>query len=840
MAAEQQQGGTSKAPPQSQQQPNAKDARYTPAPGAGTPKGHNGLPYQTRPASFSQMATSAGPSTLAKINTVSYRNATIKAQIDTTMVVSDVIRQLCANAHLGVQEPPALFALRDEENDELIDDANLAKKIEAGTSFKLTASPLIEAAEMVDKLSSREERTLKMATYTLQRLIREPAFTAEFIRRGGVTELIGLVQSFSSGNTLAYALTSCQNLVESSDQGWDALSGDFVTKVVRLLVSQERINVCRPATAILKKLVVSGPATESLSKSSDGPTSQFGFEVVYDKIRSEPGFLPTLVHRLSSADATLCLYSLSLLNSLMRHVTTGIFDEFTNELEKLGTSKAVARLMESNRGEELATSILEYQNNVVKVLHRRMQTPVTPTDKRHVQALTYIWRQAKIPDETATSAGMSHSSSTDSQLGGDAATSTATTAASSTPSRRIKWQKLGFTNENVAKDFASTGWLGLECCEAFIRADPEAYSQMILEQLGRPEPKRCPWARVSLEVVEMLADYWGIMTGYYTATQFMPFLLFFSRVHHLAVRFFFRMWADSGAATSDFPKVAALVRSQINEGLSDEGNKGWLDLERVFLESEYRSVRERQMKELESEDDLASKPAVRSLRARLYRESFEFVRQQRLRCLLDGAWFRVALATRLASTAASQGGRARSGTVSSATGPAAAAQALSAKPWRFYRLSPNRRFLHYCEAADPSAVHVRSGLDDLPERIDLAQVTDIAIQSATAVVGLGTDLTGSTDLNKQSFSLLLSSDSSLADLVAMSPAQYSEWVDGLSMLQGEGANVHTAQTADYIQTLSDIALKVKLLDLTGEKIDVPATVPAPGLPSSLDFFFAEL
>lgn len=67
---------------------------------------------------------------------VTYRNATIKALIDPSLPVVDVIRQLCANAHLGVQEPPALFALRDDENEELIDDNNMARKIEAGKNFK--------------------------------------------------------------------------------------------------------------------------------------------------------------------------------------------------------------------------------------------------------------------------------------------------------------------------------------------------------------------------------------------------------------------------------------------------------------------------------------------------------------------------------------------------------------------------------------------------------------------------------------------------------------------------------------------------------------------------------
>lgn len=185
----------------------------------------------------SQRETGAGaPSTSIsttgnRINLVTYKQSTIKALIDPSLPVQDVIRQLCANAHLGVQEPPALFALRDDENDELIDDSNMARKIEAGSNFKLCSSPTIEAVEMVDKLSSRDERILKMATYTLQRLIREKPFNDEFLRRGGMNELINIIKTHGVGNTLAYALTSCQNLMESSDEGWDLIDSAFISKV---------------------------------------------------------------------------------------------------------------------------------------------------------------------------------------------------------------------------------------------------------------------------------------------------------------------------------------------------------------------------------------------------------------------------------------------------------------------------------------------------------------------------------------------------------------------------------------------------------------------------------
>ncbi len=108
--------------------------------------------------------------------------------------------------------------------------------------------------------------------------------------------------------------------------------------------------------------------------------------------------MQTLVNRLGSSDTTLKLYSLSLINSLLRNVSDDLFESFTSELEKLHASKAVAWLMDSSRGDELASSILEYQSNVIRAAHRRMRTVVTPTDKRHAHALSYVWLQARISD----------------------------------------------------------------------------------------------------------------------------------------------------------------------------------------------------------------------------------------------------------------------------------------------------------------------------------------------------------------------------------------------------------------------------------------------------------
>ena len=73
--------------------------------------------------------------------------------------------------------------------------------------------------------------------------------------------------------------------------------------------------------------------------------------------------------------------------------------------------------------------------------------------------------------------------------------------------------------------------------------------------------------------------------------------------------------------------------------LRQEHLRPWHEMVQDFTECEYRGVRDRQMKELEEEDDLLSKIPVRNLRSKLLKESKEFVRQQRIHCLMQGAWF---------------------------------------------------------------------------------------------------------------------------------------------------------------------------------------------------------
>jgi len=136
--------------------------------------------------------------------------------------------------------------------------------------------------------------------------------------------------------------------------------------------------------------------------------------------------------------------------------------------------------------------------------------------------------------------------------------------------------------------------------------------------------------------------------------------------------------------------VEVLTNIRIKVALRGEHVRTWEEVERDFNECEYKTLRDRQMKELELEDDFLNKVPVRyvlphqsevfradayhgsNLRLKLHKESYEFVRQQRIHCLTQGAWF---------MNAASQSMAAKE------------AVRRPNKPWRFMRLVCNHLVL---------------------------------------------------------------------------------------------------------------------------------------------------
>ena len=159
-----------------------------------------------------------------------------------------------------------------------------------------------------------------------------------------------------------YALTAVQNLMDLQ-YGWSTLTDEFIFKIVQILASPHSlINVCRPATAILKKLVEADPMNAPgpiVASSSRGPPQlppdsvyRFGFQCVFQQMQRGKGSLETVINRLGSADTAMALNrhvpssgvaldslahlpsSLMLINSLLSHVNDARWDEFIYEDRK--------------------------------------------------------------------------------------------------------------------------------------------------------------------------------------------------------------------------------------------------------------------------------------------------------------------------------------------------------------------------------------------------------------------------------------------------------------------------------------------------------------------------
>jgi engulfment/cell motility protein 1 len=124
---------------------------------------------------------------------------------------------------------------------------------------------------------------------------------------------------------------------------------------------------------------------------------------------------------------------------------------------------------------------------------------------------------------------------------------------------------------------------------------------------------------VSLEVNRLLAEQFDL-SGSFASTSFQPFLLDYFRVHLIVLEFFVRMFQDSGATAADFNRVSTLTMSQVKVSLgktvvetSSGGRepKSYFALKQEFEEAKYEDVRDRQVKEMEIEDDLLSKLPIR-------------------------------------------------------------------------------------------------------------------------------------------------------------------------------------------------------------------------------------
>lgn len=695
--------------------------------------------------------------------------------------------------------------------------------------------------------------TVKKIVFRIKEGSTNKEFAETLLAVGGLTRLQTVIRS-QTGNIRAYALSAVQNLLEH-DLTPELFSGSFINLLMHIIVTETLVNLCRPATGVLIKLIMSARMLRG---------EPVGIDTIFTSLQNNPKSLSILVQRLSATDYFLQTNSLHLINHLYRAAGEQKQDHFIQQLTALKIRKTILQLMLTAPSEELSRELVEFQRLYVIQSHREKRSVVVGSQSEAM--LKEIWDCSGMEERD-----------------------------------NYKWRLLGFTSESPRREIQqSSGKYGLQTMHQYVTRRSDDFRKFLVEQSVRLQAKQCPFARSFLEVTQILCDYWEIASGYPTRTVLQPFLMAFEEVQAITLKTFVRLWTEMEATVNgdDMWRVSALVRILVNTHLNKtegnivigtpampqslgstgvhsgtQGNSGvgfvngvslgnapylhqanggpvrtvYPDMEKLLVALEYEMMatpytllREKQLKELEEGNEITNKLPIMALRDQLYQRSYVFVREQRVRCLVEGAWFPVPII---------KDSKAKYGSSN------------FKKEYRYYRLSPNERHLHWDTFSEMTyrPPHSSSGgqsarraenppLEALKQRMDISAISDIAIGHSSPLFGkkvlnVERPQWAFSLLPQESFSENVGSGDSgnygtLADFICDSQSKFSEWIDGFNMLLDR--NIATRDTGELVRQFHDIHLKVALLDLTAGRIEVPDQIPEPcELPGDLNFFYKE-
>ncbi|PSR92373.1 ELMO/CED-12 family-domain-containing protein [Coniella lustricola] len=718
---------------------------------------------------------------------------------------------------------------------------------------------------LLSRLASDEDAARKMAVFKLQSSINDPAFADVFISSGGLVILRRLIMN-TGGNTLAYSLQSLTRLLEV-DMGWDIFEGymasDLIERLVELIVTNPLVNILRGAMSILVALVShlqSAPAGKHIATTVKAP-GMFGFRALKPALAVHPQFFDHVISQLQSADHALCAASLMLINALIRDVvskddgtsnaktsSSEDWSKVIKKLQDLGLIKAAYNLMQSSALQDLAQPLLDFQT-LTKVLLRK-------------------WKEVKVdierPEHRRALKGTHLASAPDRSFASNSGTSPTTSGEPGTKRHNPeKWRRLGFQTESPASDFHVAGFLGMMDLTDYVRRNEDGFQKMLLEQSTKPLDERCPIARSSLAVTMILFEHFGIdkadledTRGYQAIDNiktndkiFKPLLLQWSRLHVAGLHAFFRMWKATGAERDDFEKVAELVRILVERVVGQATRtKDIAEIEEELQDYEYSRLREVQMELLELSFDHQWGQYLYQVREELKHEALTFVKEQRIRCLLQGSWFSKPIPSR------DQPGHQHQRETNSID---AKKRLYAPKPWRFARLSHNRRYLHFADFVDK--VTPDPNLESLDDKIDLSTISSVVsnvsagedsqsvssgstLRNNTAqppgtpkasTTGAAANSTGpktTTKITIYSYSnpaeAAKGGDTAEQAVLTLHPTSNSlasEWLDGLLMLLNQAPI--TAETKKLSTLVSDYGMKIRLLNVG---VDAVYNGPQPG------------
>ncbi|KAF2227976.1 ELMO/CED-12 family-domain-containing protein [Elsinoe ampelina] len=694
----------------------------------------------------------------------------------------------------------------------------------------------MDVASIVAGLNSEGESGRKLAAFHLQSLLADADFADAFVQGDGMPALCDMVLR-ENGNTLAYALGSLNRILEL-DYGWEQVGVEVAERAVEFVIDRPVINVLRNAFRLLV-LIVTRPfdQLEYPLQSPGGNGIGPNIDSLKPILKEHVNFLDALIEKLSSADHALCSNALQFLNALIRD---GImtFSEtqlmrFVKKLQDLEIFSTVENLMRGDSLAEIAAPVLDFQELTKVMLRCWRFVPVDLSRPAHSEALGNIRKTATraLPHKAVLSRKEEKSPETNgTKTNGEA-------------EGEVPWSIIGFENEDPARDLHETGLLGLMDLADFVRKNTDFFQKTLLEQSVLSDGLRCPFARVCTTVTAILYEHFSIgdssaspRTSSVVEAQLQtdldqtvePLLLCRDRLHGAVTHAFFRLWSAAEATLPEFDKIETLVRLLVTKVIGGSTRQSTTqEVEDTIDATTLAQLRKWQLADLDTLQESAWGNDLARLRERLHEESTQFMQEQRIRCLLEGAWF-----------------PSLAGVESSTPPPLLERPSSGVLAWRFVQLSPNRRYLHH--ATYPRKPEDKPTLGDLQQRIDVNHISsvvsnvvsgakipeEVRIHDNTSFPPKSKATNGTASPTEGTVTRLMihgtgrsqddETETPLLELQTASQTTASEWLDGLLMLLDQSPI--TKETIRMVGVIEDWSLKVRLLglgwgDVDWEKLD---------------------
>ncbi|XP_065676231.1 engulfment and cell motility protein 1-like [Hydra vulgaris] len=594
----------------------------------------------------------------------------------------------------------------------------------------------------------------------------DPLFANEFINRNGVNALVKIIESDTESPYLvAQAISAVQELLEHGFFSWDKVERSFITKILGYANQSKGVDskIVQRSLSLLDNIV-------SMSST------------LFIRIMNEVK-LDSLVEYLKSSDTKLQISTMALCNSILQRMEHENRKKFTHTLSTKGYTNVLQQIIASSTTGTLSSDIKHqlyvYQSLLLSVLEPRLKTKPDHSDPKLLTELNSIYNYAF---ESAPLAK-------DKNLG------------------KADFKKLGFVNsDSPLSDFEETppGMLAYDAMLYFAQKQLDSYVKVILENYGRDEDCKCPFAKSSKHLTKMLCEVLNVGEPISdTEEQFQPMFFttdnVFEELYCVSIQLLNKTWKEMRAKTAeDFPRVIGVVKDQIKRALVAKPetiekfkNKAFSLTYQQILRMMQQEAQERNIL------DSQTKPVI-ELREQIVPEIRELVRQQRLSQLVEGLMF----------DQISKRGQQ--------------------KGYWFCCLSPNHRFLHYGEVVNSK---VNPPIDSLPNKIPISEVTSIKV---------GKDCPHINRLKKGviqlAFSIMYNQEEHL-DFIAPTQYLFSVWTDALNSLLGK--EMTSPESGSDLEMLLNMEMKLLLLDLEDVRIpEVPP--PIPKEPDNYNFFYKDI